>query len=459
MANSLKAKASFRDPSGHIFFQDGVCYRQINKSYKTDYDRFIESGLYKILLDSNLIVSHEETDFQETTPHEAYKTIKPEMIPFISYPYEWSFSQLRDAALTTMRIARLALEADMILKDASAYNIQFHNGRPVFIDTLSFETYREGSPWVAYRQFCQHFLAPLALICHVDTRLSQLLRIYIDGLPLDLVSSLLPMQTRLKFSLLVHIHLHARSQKKYANKTVGSHRRVPRRSVMALFDSLEGAVKAMKWEPVGTEWADYYDETNYSKESFTIKEKHICDYLDTIKPRTMWDLGANTGHFSRLGSDRGIMTIAFDIDPSAVEKNYLFCREKNQTLCLPLLIDLTNPNPGLGWANEERMSLVDRGPVDCVMALALIHHLAITNNLPLDMVAEFFGKICRSLIIEFVPKSDSQVKKMLLTRKDIFPDYHQDGFESAFKGYFSTERIEKVGQSGRMLYLMRSHQS
>lgn len=173
----------------------------------------------------------------------------------------------------------------------------------------------------------------------------------------------------------------------------------------------------------------------------------------------MWDLGANTGHFSRLGSDRGIMTIAFDIDPSAVEKNYLFCREKNQTLCLPLLIDLTNPNPGLGWANEERMSLVDRGPVDCVMALALIHHLAITNNLPLDMVAEFFGKICRSLIIEFVPKSDSQVKKMLLTRKDIFPDYHQDGFESAFKGYFSTERIEKVGQSGRMLYLMRSHQS
>jgi len=173
--------ASFRDPSGFLFSREGVLYRQINKIYTENYDRLISSKLYTRLVDSALLISHEEVSIEPEESSLAYKIIKPEPLNFISYPYEWSFSQLKDAALTTLAIQKLALESGMVLKDASAYNIQFHHGKPVLIDTLSFEIYREGEPWVAYRQFCQHFLAPLALISHRDVRLSQLLRVYMMG--------------------------------------------------------------------------------------------------------------------------------------------------------------------------------------------------------------------------------------------------------------------------------------
>ncbi|MCK4632380.1 MAG: SAM-dependent methyltransferase, partial [candidate division Zixibacteria bacterium] len=177
---------SFRDPSGFIFTREGTVYRQVNKSYQNDFDLLISSGLYQKLIDKKLLVSHDEVEIDSGQSELAYKIIRPEQVPFVSYPYEWSFSQLKDAALTTLRMQKIALKHGMSLKDASAYNIQFIGNRPVMIDTLSFETYREGSPWVAYKQFCQHFLAPLALMSRTDVRLSQLLRVYIDGIPLDL---------------------------------------------------------------------------------------------------------------------------------------------------------------------------------------------------------------------------------------------------------------------------------
>lgn len=196
---------SFRDPSGFIFFENGSLYRQVNIVYRENYDQLINSGLYETLVRLGLMVSHEEVDLHYARTNSAYRILKPALIPFISYPYEWCFSQLKDAALTTLEIQKKALDFGMSLKDASAYNIQFLDGKPVFIDTLSFEKYEEGQPWVAYRQFCQHFLAPLALMCFSDVRLNQLLRIYPDGIPLDLASCLLPLRTFLKFSLLSHI--------------------------------------------------------------------------------------------------------------------------------------------------------------------------------------------------------------------------------------------------------------
>ena len=320
MAN-LDISSSFRDPSGFLFLRDGVIYRQVNTRYKENYDHLINSGLYKSLVDSGLLIPHGEVDINYAKSNDAYKVLKPELIGFISYPYEWCFSQLKDAALATLEIQKRALEFGMTLKDCSAYNIQFTKGKPVFIDTLSFEKYHEGEPWVGYKQFCQHFLAPLALMSYRDPRLNQLFRVYIDGAPLDLASSLLPFRTRFNFHLLVHIYFHCASQKHYADKPIKKEmikKRVSRTSFLGLIYSLESCVKKLKWCSKGTEWVDYYESSNYNLEAINHKKQLVSDFLDRISPKTVWDLGANTGLFSRIASNKGIQTICFDIDPACV---------------------------------------------------------------------------------------------------------------------------------------------
>ncbi len=460
MITNRKVPSSFRDPSGFLFYQDGSIYRQVNITYKENYDHLMNSGLYETLVNEELLIPHEEIDIEGAKSDKAYKVIKPELIPFISYPYEWSFSQLKNAALTTLKIQKKSLDFGMSLKDCSAYNIQFKKGKLIFVDTLSFEKYREGQLWVAYRQFCQHFLAPIALMSYKDIRLNQLFRIYIDGIPLDLASTLLAFRTRFTFSLASHIHLHAKSQKYFANKTTNtSGCKMSHLSFLGLIDNLESVVKKLKWQTKGSEWADYYENINYSSDALQHKKQIVAEFLDKIKPSVVWDLGANVGIFSRIASDKGIETISFDIDPAAVEKNYLKCVKKGEINILPLLLDLTNPSPSIGWENQERMSLLERGPVDAVLALALIHHLAISNNIPLNKIANFLRKIANWLIIEFVPKTDSQVQRLLLTREDIFSDYTQQVFESKFGEYFTIQTSVRTKDSERTLYLMRRKQS
>ncbi len=458
--NSENIPSSFRDPSGFLFRQNGSIYRQVNTIYKEDYDHLMASGLYERLVGSGLIVPHEEVGLDYARTDSAYKILKPELIPFISYPSEWCFSQLKDAALATLEVQKKSFEFGMVLKDSSAYNIQFMTGKPVLIDTLSFEKYREGQVWVAYKQFCQHFLAPLALMCYRDIRLNQLFRLFIDGVPLDLASSLLPFPTKFKFSLLSHIHLQAKSQRHFADKAVDvSGRKMSQLGFRGLIDSLESAIKKLKWRPKGTEWGNYYEDTNYSSDALRQKKQLVAEFLNETSPKIVWDLGANTGVFSRLASDKGIQTISFDIDPACVEKNYLDSGKNGETNILPLLLDLTNPSPDIGWENRERMSFIERGPVDTVLALALIHHLAISNNLPFDRIAGFFKRICNSLIIEFVPKSDSQVKRLMVVREDVFPDYTQETFETTFKKYFSIKKSVKISGTERTLYLMKKEAS
>lgn len=448
---------SFRDPSGFLFRRDDRLYRQVNSSYRADYERLMESGLYKSLTESGLLIPHQETS-EPGTLAGMFKVIAPDVIPFVSYPYEWSFSQLRDAALATLSVEKSALGHGMSLKDASAYNIQFRACRPVLIDTLSFEEYREGEPWVAYRQYCQHFLAPLALMSHTDVRLGQLMRVNIDGIPLDLASRLLPGKTKLVLGLATHIHLHAQAQRRYADKPVKpAGRRMSRMAFLGLIDSLESTTRKFEWKPQGTEWGNYYDATNYSDASLDHKRQVVADYMARLNPKTVWDLGANTGLFSRIAADRGIPTVAFDIDPAAVELNYLDCRKRDEKNMLPLLIDLTNPSPGIGWQNHERQSLIERGPCDTALALALIHHLAIGNNLPFDRIVDFLAGICRTLVIEFVPKTDSQVQRLLATREDIFPGYTKEGFEQAFSARFAVLASSPVRDSERTIYLMELH--
>lgn len=455
-----RVRASFRDPSGFLFKREGVLYRQINDRYSAEYNHLLASGLYEKLSKTGFLIAHKEVDVNPLDADNAFKVIQPEAVNFISYPYEWSFSQLKDAALATLTIQKRALEYGMSLKDASAYNIQFHKGRAVLIDTLSFEFYKAGSPWVAYKQFCQHFFAPLVLMAKTDVRLSQLLRIHIDGIPLDLASRLLPFSTRLNFGILAHIHLHARAQLRYADSPVDQSRQfkggLSKPALLALVESLQGAIKSLVWQPSGTEWGDYYNSTNYSDASFERKKEVLSGWIERVKPASVWDVGANTGVFTRLASDRGIPSIAFDIDPAAVEKNYRQSRVGKEKYILPLIQDLTNPTPSLGWHNRERDSLLGRAPADMVFALAIIHHLAISNNVPLLHLAEFFGQLGRWLVIEFVPKSDSQVKKLLSTRADIFDEYSLEGFEQAFKPYFITHEKVNVEGSERWLYLLEA---
>jgi len=458
--NHQEVGGSFRDPSGHLFFHEGILYRQVNHRYRRDYDALMNSGLYEALTGKQMLIPHEEADTQLAENNGAYRVIRPRMVPFISYPYEWSFSQYKDAALLTLGIHKQAVDAGMVLKDASAYNVQFLDGRPIFIDTLSFETYEEGEPWVAYRQFCQHFLAPLLLMARIDIRLSQLLRVHIDGIPLDLAKQLLKGRNRFCLATLVHIRLHARVQKRYEGAAVDmkAKRRLSRRAMLGIIDNLESAVRGLRWKPVGTEWADYYTFTNYEEPSFKLKQERVSAFIDQADPqKIVWDLGANTGLFSRLASDRGLRTIAFDIDPAATERDYLETKHREETHLLPLVMDLTNPSGGIGWASAERMSLADRGPADLVMALALIHHLAISNNVPLDKVARYFASLGRSLIIEFVPKQDSQVQKLLASREDVFPTYDQTHFEQAFASCFTIERAQPIEGTQRTLYLMRAN--
>jgi hypothetical protein len=449
--------ASFRDPSGFIFEHNGTIYRQVNRVYAEDYDRLMSSGLYAELVDRGLLLPHEEVPSPLPDTVDAYRTLRPERIGFISYPYEWCFSQLKDAALTTLRVQRTALHHDMVLKDASAYNVQFVRGRPMFIDTLSFARYEEGSPWVGYRQFCQHFLAPLALVAHRDARLLQLLRVHMDGIPLDLARALLPLRAWLNLHLLLHIRVHAGFQRRFeGDRSAASKvRRMSKQSLGDVVKALESATKKLQWKAEGTEWAEYYDGDSYEEGAAGHKRAVVAEYLDEIEPSEVWDLGANTGVFSRIAAGRGIETLAFDVDPACVDRNYRQVRKDGETRLLPLLLDLTSPSPAVGWATEERDSIVDRSSADAAMALALIHHLAISNNVPLGRVAAFLARLADDLIVEFVPKSDPKVAVLLATREDIFPDYTEAGFEAAFGAIFEIERKTRLEGSQRTLYRMR----
>lgn len=452
-----RINASFRDPAGFVFEKEGVVFRQVNRCYADDYSRLFDSGLYEVLVRKQLLISHKiiSGDFAQ----DDCIIIQPEQLAFISYPYEWSFNQLKDAALITLAIQKLALTKGMSLKDASAYNIQFHNGKAIFIDTLSYERYIEGKPWVAYRQFCQHFLAPLALMAKTHISLHQLLRVYIDGIDLSFASKILPLKTWFSFGVLVHIHLHAKAQKKHATTKASQVNKVgqfSKKSFLALIDNLESTIKRLQWFSTDTQWYDYYQRNhNYCLEGLDAKQTIIESFIKDQYYNLVWDLGANTGRFSQVLASHAKLICAWDIDPACVDFHYQNIKQRGQTKnILPLLQDLTNPSSTIGWANKELLSILNRGPVDLILALGLIHHLVIVNNIPISEIAVFFASIGHSLIVEFIPKQDSQVQKLLENRQDIFSDYSEEKFRSCFAEYFVLDKIVKISGTVRTLYLM-----
>ncbi len=448
--------SSFRDPCGFLFYEGGRLRRQVNKNARKDYDRLMGCGLYDLLCSKGWLITHSEIPGHKGVGKDAYKVIEPDEVNFISYPYEWSFSQLKDAALVTLNIQKAALKHKMTLKDASAFNIQFHRGRPVFIDTLSFERYRENQPWAAYRQFSQHFLAPLALMRYTNIGLNQLMKIYLDGIPLDLAVQLLPFRSKWNLSLFLHLHTHAKVQKKYGKKGgAAKNVTISYTRLLALIQNLTDAVNKLKIRNQKTEWADYYRSTNYSDRSFAHKKEIIAGFLEKANVAKVWDVGANTGEFTRIASQNGIDCVAFDLDPLAVDAHYQYNKKHKIENTLPLIMDVTNPSASIGWDNAERMGIKSRPLPDVVFALALIHHLSVSNNIPFYKISDFFCALSENLFIEFVPKSDSQVQKLLASRKDIFYDYNEEAFVREFEKNFQVIEKQKIAGSERSVFWMK----
>jgi len=454
--------ASWRDPSGFIYRRDGVLLRQVQPVFLKDWAEFRDSALAKRLVAGGQLLPWQDAPLGDAFDDSAAAVIRPEVVPFISYPYEWTFGQLRDAALLTLDVQATALGMGWTLKDATAYNVQYRGVRPVLIDHLSFRRLLPDSPWVAYQQFCEHFLAPLALMSRRDIRMGRMLRDQLDGIPLDLAASLLPGRTKLRLGLGAHVHLHARSQRSHAGDArKPTQVKISLTRLTALVESLRGTVAGLKWEPSGTEWADYADKDHASYEggSPDAKEAIVRDLLAAAGDgagldagRMAWDLGANTGRFSRIAADLGYRVLSFDIDPAAAERHYRALRTADRTDTTPLVMDLADPSPGLGWAGAERSSFVERANADVILALALVHHLAIGRNVPLPMVMDLFADLAPQVIVEWVPRGDPMVDILLASREDVFTDYTTEGFEAAAGLRFEVRSRTPIEGSPRVLY-------
>jgi SAM-dependent methyltransferase len=454
-ATDPRHPASYRDPSGFLFFHQGVLHRQVSRSYAASFEQLISSGLYQRLTEQGLMIPHEQIEENLSGAPDTFTTLRPEPVSMITYPYEWCFDMLKDAALLTLRLAREGMASGMMLKDASAYNIQWHQGRLVLIDSLSFEPYREQEPWIAYRQFCEHFLAPLALMHYRKMPLQPMLLAYPEGLPAAIASPLLPFRSRLHLHTYLHIHLYARvSQKKPMQGDAKSRTGFNPKKMNDLLRSLEEAVRSYKLDRPSGVWSGYYEEAGQREDYLLPKKELIAGWIKDLAPGTAVDAGANDGEFSALLAAQGAEVVSMDFDHYSIQELYRQTKENKEKKILPVIMDLSNPAPATGVNNLERSSLTARLDADLVLALALIHHLAIGKNIPFEKIAKQFRSWGRSLIIEFVPKDDPKIRLMLEQKPDVYDWYNEENFIKAFSEVYQVVKVEKVGGSGRKMFLM-----
>ena len=344
-------------------------------------------------------------------------------IPVVTYPYEWSFSQLKQAALLTLDVTLLALKHGLTLKDATAFNVQPYKGGMVFIDHTSFEPTDNKMPWRPYSQFCKHFIAPLLMASRTGRHINKHFRLNLDGVDLGEAVAALPFKDRFNPAILTHIYMHHNLTKSYEHSNDQPQNIKRRGDQRAYIEHLRRVISAIKPPRYCTEWHDYYANTNYEDTAFVEKERLIQETIGDKQYPCIWDLGANNGHFSRLVASSADMVISMDIDHAAVDFNVSENARQNFTHIYPLVMDITNPSPALGFANQERLPIGERAQPNLMMALALIHHLTITYNIPFHMVAEHLRSYNAELIIEFVGRDDSQVKKLLCNKDDPYDHY------------------------------------
>jgi SAM-dependent methyltransferase len=442
--------SSYRDPAGFMIADHGVYKRVVTAHGMEDYELYLASGLHEELTRENLTL-----DFREEatlrSPKDWVRLLVPDQLEFVSYPFEWSFDQLKDAALLTLRIQSKALARGLSLKDASPFNVQFRGAKPVFIDTLSFQR-RPAGPWIAYEQFCKHFLAPLFLMSYVEPDANRQMKVHLDGFPLDRTSRLLPLRSYLRSGALLHIHLHARALR---GKSEGppQNEKPARDQQIPLIESLQRTVEGLRAPDYASNWTNYYDERRfYSGNAWDSKRAAVRMLGAEAHPSTVADLGANTGQFAAEFAERGARCLAFDSDAGCVNHLYLEEKKKAASRVLPLVMDLANPSPALGFGLSATLSIFERVQTDLVLCLGLLHHLRFRENVPLSRVAAFLARLGRRLVIEFVPPEDPSTI-LLRNGRPGFEDYTPSGFRESFGQHYRLRNQRAVEGSGRTLYL------
>lgn len=444
----IREVSSFRDPDSTLYYDQFFFYRTVGKSYEKHYIFFIQSGLRDRLIEEKLILPYEELIQGHPDFHPSTVLLRTAILPFVSYPYEWSFSQLKEAALLTLRVNKLALEYGMILKDASMYNVQFIGCNPLFIDLASFEIYEQNTPWKSYYQFCKHFYSPLFLASKKNVILSKMLMYFIDGIPLREAVSLCNWKDFLNTSSLFHLYLHSLTEGGEYNVSIS--KKNHKKRVINLLKHLEFSINDLKPKHKPTNWINYNSNNNYNDNSRQFKANIIKNFLRHIEGTKALDIGSNDGFFSQLLADKGMYTLLVDNDEFVVDK--AFTNNRENTNIHPLHMNLVNPTPGIGWNNEERKSFWQRCKIDLIQALAIVHHLVITHDIPFDSIAAELSQHTRYLIIEFISVNDSQVQILLKNKPHHTSNYSQINFEKSFGQYFDLKMRQRINETERELF-------
>jgi len=453
-------RGSFRDPFGQVFRHHGKIYRSVFQPGVADFEAAKSAGIHNDLVELGLFIPYTEIEASDFSPKGTVYLLNHPALPVVTYPWEWCFSMLKDAALLHLEVMERLVPKGFWLRDASAFNAQFDGKKLCLIDTLSIGQRIPDSPWVAYGQFCSHFRAPLVMAAYRDVRMLSLWRSYIDGFPLDLASKVLPLKRRLQPGLLMHLVLHARYQESADRKDdIGKSKatrqvRVTDRGLIGLIRSLRRTIEGITWNRSSRIWENYGEIRNYQSEDIKRKAEYVTRVIDRLSPKMVWDLGANTGEYSIIAASRGAFVLSIDGDPACSDFLYQkLSQERSLGRILPLTMDLANPSPGLGWNSEERPSLASRGPADLILALALIHHLVFSSCIPLPRIAEWLSQLGQNLLVEFIPPTDPMVKKLVMNRRGEHLPYDLDRFRSSFSKYFSFLE-EAPLENGRILFFL-----
>jgi ribosomal protein L11 methylase PrmA len=461
MTTAVRTPGSFRDASGHVYEADGRVFRTVNEVARVAYESSRDSGILQQLQQDSWIIESAELP-RDQWPAAIGKpsyVLEHPRLPFVSYPYEWSFYQLKTAAIHHLKLHRSLLAHGFTLSDASAYNVQFDGPRPVFIDRLSVRPYRDGEVWYGHRQFCEQFLNPILLWAQLGIAPNGWYRGTVEGISTSDLAKIMPLKSRLSWPTVAHVFLHARLNRsaietpEKALQQAKSARRLSKNAFEAILWQLENWIARMHLKhQAKTVWGDYAGSNTYATDEAQAKRAFVADFVRTLQPRLLFDLGCNTGEYSKVALAAGAQSVVgFDFDHRALD--HAFTQSSEQRLAfLPLWLDAANPSPNQGWGQRERLGLRERARADGLIALAFEHHLAIGRNIPLFEVIEWIVGLAPQGLVEFVPKGDETVTRMLALREDVFPEYQKEQFEAHLARRAHIVASHAVSKSGRTVY-------
>ena len=449
---------SFRDPGGRIYSDGKRILRAVMPSSAPAYTAARDAGLLERLAGKGMLLDSQEVDaapLSGVQPAPAVVLEHPR-VPYVSYPYEWSFALHRKAALLQLDLHLEALESGFPLSDATAYNIQFIGTKPIFIDHLSLRPYRDGEYWIGHRQFCMQFLNPLLMWTALGVQPNAWFRGSLEGIAPEDMAPLLSWRQKLSPTVLSHVVAPAAAARRMVQKGGGDEApqgKLALSGFKAMLKSLRFTIADMKLKDQKTVWSSYAGDNSYEASEAAAKRAFVGEAVASAKPDILYDIGCNTGDYSQAALEAGAKyVVAFDFDHGALEQ--AFSRfEASSSPVLPLWLDAANPSPSQGWAQAERRGMGERGGADFLIALAFIHHIVIGRNVPVGMALDWLLALAPGGVIEFPPKEDPMVKRLLAHREDVFPDYGIDTFMRELQTRARVVRTLELSENGRLLVL------